>query len=105
MTVTNSSDTLAAGARPDAVALDVYSQTVSTVARVVMPSVVSLVLDSARANRRAGGAGSGVVITPDGYLLTSAHVVARGRTGTASFADGRELRFTVTGSDPLSDLA
>jgi S1-C subfamily serine protease len=102
--VTNSPETLATPS-PDAAALDAYSQAVSTVARVVMPSVVNLVLDSGRANRRVGGAGSGVAITPDGYLLTSAHVVARARTGTASFADGRELRFTVTGSDPLSDLA
>jgi S1-C subfamily serine protease len=52
------------------------------------------------------GGGSGVVITPDGFTLTSAHVVARteGR-GRASFVDGRELEFEVVGSDPLSDLA
>jgi S1-C subfamily serine protease len=45
------------------------------------------------------------VITPDGYMLTSAHVVARTRGGRASFVDGRELEFEVVGSDPLSDLA
>jgi S1-C subfamily serine protease len=45
------------------------------------------------------------VITPDGFLLTSAHVVARTGSGRASFVDGRELEFTVVGSDPLSDLA
>jgi S1-C subfamily serine protease len=52
------------------------------------------------------GGGSSVVVTPDGFMLTSAHVVARteGR-GRASFVDGRELEFTVVGSDPLSDLA
>jgi S1-C subfamily serine protease len=52
------------------------------------------------------GGGSAVVITPDGFTLTSAHVVARteGR-GRASFVDGRELEFEVVGSDPLSDLA
>jgi S1-C subfamily serine protease len=85
----------------DRVALDAYSQTVSSVARVVMPSVVSLLIGS----RRPRGAGSGVVITPDGFMLTSAHVVARTHSGTAAFADGRELPFTIVGTDPLSDLA
>jgi serine protease Do len=52
------------------------------------------------------GGGSSVVITPDGFMLTSAHVIARteGR-GRASFVDGRELDFEVVGADPLSDLA
>jgi S1-C subfamily serine protease len=55
--------------------------------------------------RRAGG-GSAVVITPDGFLLTSAHVVEGStRPGRASFVDGRELRFDVVGADPHSDLA
>jgi S1-C subfamily serine protease len=46
------------------------------------------------------------VITPDGFTLTSAHVVARTEgKGRASFVDGRELEFEVVGSDPLSDLA
>jgi len=52
------------------------------------------------------GGGSGVVITPDGFTLTSAHVIARTEgKGRASFVDGRELEFAVVGSDPLSDLA
>jgi len=57
------------------------------------------------------GAGSAIVLTPDGFMLTCAHVVlgARGRGaarhGLASFTDGRELRFDVIGADPLSDLA
>jgi len=47
-----------------------------------------------------------VVITPDGFLLTSAHVVgSHDATGRAAFVDGRELDFTVVGMDPLSDLA
>jgi serine protease Do len=46
-----------------------------------------------------------VVITPDGFMLTSAHVVDRSDGGTASFVDGRELSFELVGSDPLSDLA
>jgi S1-C subfamily serine protease len=52
------------------------------------------------------GGGSAVVITPDGFMLTSAHVVAGSRgTGRASFIDGRELGFEVIGSDVHSDLA
>jgi S1-C subfamily serine protease len=47
-----------------------------------------------------------VVITPDGFLVTSAHVVdGSTRGGRASFVDGRELPFTIVGSDPHSDLA
>jgi S1-C subfamily serine protease len=55
--------------------------------------------------RRAEGAGSAVVITPDGFLLTSNHVVDGSSGGSASFVDGRELEWRVTGVDPLSDLA
>jgi serine protease Do len=78
-------------------ALDAYSQTVIGVAERLSPSVANVRL------RRGGG--SAVVITPDGFMLTSAHVVARTRGGRASFVDGRELKFEVVGSDPLSDLA
>jgi S1-C subfamily serine protease len=52
------------------------------------------------------GGGSAVVLTPDGFMLTSAHVVAgSGSGGRASFVDGRELHFSVVGADPFSDLA
>jgi len=51
------------------------------------------------------GEGSAVAVAPDGFLLTSAHVVEHARGGVLSFADGRELRFAVAGRDPLSDLA
>jgi S1-C subfamily serine protease len=52
------------------------------------------------------GSGSAVVLTPDGFLLTNAHVVGRSVTrGRATFGDGREERFEVIGRDPLSDLA
>jgi len=91
----------------DAEALDAYSRTVVAVAERLTPSVANLrVSHRARSGRVMDGGGSGVVITPDGFLLTSAHVVARsdGR-GRASFADGRDLEFEVVGADPLSDLA
>ncbi|TML62109.1 MAG: PDZ domain-containing protein [Actinobacteria bacterium] len=83
----------------DAEALDAYSRAVTAVAERLAPSVANLRV-------RRGGGGSAVVISPDGFLLTSAHVVAAGRgRGRASFVDGRELDFSVVGADPLSDLA
>jgi serine protease Do len=88
-------------------ALDAYSQAVTSVAERLSPSVANLrVARRVRGGRILDGGGSAVVITPDGFTLTSAHVVARteGR-GRASFVDGRELEFEVVGSDPLSDLA
>ncbi len=88
-------------------ALDAYSKVVSGVARRLAPSVANLrVARKVRGGRTFEGAGSGVVITPDGFLLTSAHVVgAPDATGRASFVDGSELDFSVVGTDPLSDLA
>jgi serine protease Do len=88
-------------------ALDAYSRVVTAVAERLSPSVANLqVSRRVRGGRRLDGAGSGVVITPDGFMLTSAHVVDRAdRAGRASFVDGRELSFEVVGSDPLSDLA
>src|SRR3954447_21223749 len=90
----------------DAEALDAYSTVVTTVARDLTASVASLrVARRLRGGRTAMGAGSGVVITPDGFLLTSAHVVEDARSGTASFVDGSDLRFEIVGRDALSDLA
>ena len=84
-------------------ALDAYSTIVTSVAEEVLPSVASLRIG--RGGRGFGGAGSGVVITPDGYLVTSAHVVAAGGTASASFIDGTEHPVDIVGADPLSDLA
>jgi S1-C subfamily serine protease len=84
-------------------ALDAYSTAVSTAAARLIPSVASL-----RVERRGGwggGSGSAVAFTPDGFLVTNAHVVAGTDRGTATFVDGDELKFEVVGRDPLSDLA
>src|ERR671915_527858 len=88
-------------------ALDAYSRAVTSVADKLAPSVASLrVSHRVRGGRRLDGAGSAVVITPDGFTLTSAHVVDRSDgSGNASFVDGRQVDFEVIGSDPLSDLA
>jgi serine protease Do len=95
------------GQRADDEALDAYSRAVTSVADRLAPSVASLrVSRRVRGGRLLDGAGSAVVITPDGFMLTSAHVVAQADgTGRASFVDGREHDFRVVGADPLSDLA
>src|ERR1700704_1836404 len=85
-------------------ALDAYSQIVSTVAERVLPSVASLRVRRS-GSPRDGGAGSGVVITPDGYLVTSAHVVAQAGTASASFIDGTEYELDLVGADPRAALA
>jgi S1-C subfamily serine protease len=85
----------------DEEALDAYSEAVVRVAQQVLPSVASLHVRG----ERGEGAGSASVLTADGYLLTSAHVVAGAREATAAFTDGTETVADVTGRDPLSDLA
>lgn len=87
-------------------ALDAYSRTVSEVAERLGPSVANLRIERrSRRGRRQSGGGSAVAITADGYMLTSAHVVAGGSGAIASFSDGREVRADVVGADSLSDLA
>jgi S1-C subfamily serine protease len=81
----------------DVEALDAYSRVVVSVAEKLGPSVANL-----RVARR--GTGSGVVITPDGFMLTNAHVIGSGRRVRASFTDGSDVQASVVGVDPLSDL-
>jgi S1-C subfamily serine protease len=87
--------------RPEADPLDAYSAVVTAVAQSVLPSVASISVRS----RRGNGGGSASVITPDGYLLTSAHVVAGTRSAEATFADGSTVAADIAGRDELSDLA
>ena len=93
------------GSERDEEALDAYSRVVTSVAERLIPSVASLRVRQQVRGGRVDGAGSGVVITPDGFALTSAHVVAGTDRGSASFVDGRETPFDVVGRDELSDLA
>ena len=95
-----------AGDSDDGEALDAYSKVITTVADVLMPSVASIRMARRPWRGPQGeGGGSAVVITPDGFMLTSAHVVVGTDRGSATFADGRELGLDVIGTDPLSDLA
>lgn len=88
-----------------ATAMDAYSRIVSSVAESVTPHVAALQVSSGRGPRRFTAAGSAVVFTGDGFMLTNAHVVAGAAAGVASFTDGTDAEFDVVGADPLSDLA
>jgi S1-C subfamily serine protease len=99
-------------AQSESEALDAYSRVVVEVAERLAPSVANLrVMRRTRGGQVPSGAGSAFALTPDGFLLTCAHVVtgrsgqARPSSGRASFVDGRELKFEVVGADRLSDLA
>ena len=85
----------------DELALDAYSTIVTRVAATLTPSVASLSVRT----RRFRGAGSASVVSDDGLLLTSAHVVRDAERAVAEFADGRKTTADVIGRDPLSDLA
>lgn len=84
--------------------LDAYSHAVVGAVERVLPSVVSL-----RVHQRRGaapsGQGSGLVVAPDGYVLTNSHVVQRAQHVIAVFSDGAEAAGRVVGDDPASDLA
>ena len=86
-------------------ALDAYSRVVTRVVEQLTPSVASLRVWKRVRSGRAEGSGSGVVISEDGFLLTSAHVVHGTDGGSATFVDGQELGLEVVGADPLSDMA
>jgi S1-C subfamily serine protease len=86
--------------------LDAYSAAVVGAVEQVGPAVVSVYTGGAEEAARArGGAGSGVVVTPDGYLLTNEHVVQRVQEARVSFVDGRTVAAVVAGRDPATDLA
>jgi len=85
--------------------LDAYSQIVSGVAAELTPRVASLRVRNPRGPRGGDGLGSAVIYTPDGFLLTNAHVVGAAARGTVAFSDGSTAEFRVVGADPLSDLA
>jgi S1-C subfamily serine protease len=86
--------------------LDAYSQAVVGAVEHVGSAVVSIYVGSAgEAARARGGAGSGVVVTPDGYVLTNEHVVQGVQDARVAFVDGRSVPAVVVGRDPATDLA
>src|SRR5690349_24029718 len=88
-------------------ALDAYSSAVVGAVGTAGPAVVSVYVggDADDTQRARGGAGSGVVVTPDGYLLTNEHVVQNAQTVRVAFVDGRTAPAVVVGRDPSTDLA
>jgi len=85
--------------------LDAYSRAVISVVAAVGPALVSLHVGHPNHSRQQVGAGSGVVIAPDGYILTNSHVVHGAARLTAVFPDGAEAQVTPIGADPSTDLA
>ena len=82
--------------------LDAYSQRVTQVVEQVGPAVVSI---RSRTMSRRGvqeGAGSGVVIAPDGYVLTNSHVISGAGEIDVSMADGHDYEAKVVGEDPTA---
>lgn len=100
----NRSNVAGAEFSDDSVALDAYSEAVVSVVETVGPAVVSLTL-SRSGKRRPSGQGSGLIVAPDGYVLTNSHVVNKAAQVGASLPDGRTLDGRVVGDDPATDLA
>lgn len=92
----------AASVADDEEVLDAYSRAVTHVVDQVGPAVVSI---ARRTSRGPAGAGSGVVFTPDGYVLTNAHVAAGATQLELGFTDGTTSEATVVGVDHPTDLA
>jgi len=100
-------DALPTGGVDDRELLDAYSRAVVSVVEHVGPAVVSIAAGTRRPGATAGvvGAGSGVIFTPDGYVLTNRHVVNEATDLAVTLTDGSTLGATLVGSDAATDLA
>src|SRR5512144_1096126 len=88
--------------------LDAYSRAVTAVVEAVGPAVVSISVGRGSPDGNEVepiGAGSGVLLTPDGYLATNHHVVQDASRVRLTLTDGTTVGAVVVGSDPPNDLA
>src|SRR5882762_4353236 len=106
MSLSNNLKSVSASPQPadDAALLDAYSRTVIDVVDSVSPAVVRLDVKPSE-QARQGGSGSGVIVSPDGLLLTNSHVVGGTSRLRVTTADGQSLTAVVVGDDPDTDLA
>jgi S1-C subfamily serine protease len=116
MTIITLTDALRSGrnAAPETISadeqalLDSYSQAVIDVVDRVGPAVVRLAVrdgDPARPGQSRGGSGSGVIVAPDGLILTNSHVAGAASRIEVTTADGQDLHARLVGDDPDTDLA
>jgi S1-C subfamily serine protease len=92
----------------DQALLDSYSQAVIDVVDSVGPAVVRLAVfngNPARPGQSRGGSGSGVIVAPDGLILTNSHVAGTASRVEVTTADGQDLHARLVGDDPDTDLA
>ncbi len=94
-----------AGGAEERIYFDAYSDAVSSVAETVGPAVVRVDTRERGNKPGRGGTGSGVVISPDGLVLTNAHVVNGARDIRLSDTEGRTTEARLLGIDPDTDLA
>ncbi|HZE47304.1 MAG TPA: trypsin-like peptidase domain-containing protein [Xanthobacteraceae bacterium] len=106
MSLSNNLKSVSASPQPadDAALLDAYSRTVIEVVDSVSPAVVRLDVKPSE-QARQGGSGSGVIVSPDGLVLTNSHVVGGTSRLRVTTADGQSLTAVVVGDDPDTDLA
>lgn len=89
----------------DAALMDAYSKAVVGVVEAVSPAVVHVQVRSSRGGRVGHGSGSGVIVSPDGLILTNNHVIDGAQAISLSQGDGRQFGARLVGRDPDTDLA